>query len=129
MLFVKNDFLEWYERHKVKSSLISIPATAKLLGLQQQFTYQLVEAGLIGSSIKPGCSSRWILKQNISDFRDQYVLLSKLAKRVQVSSRTLLSYLASRQIYPVDQDWLDPLRQKVYERNRLVNVQLLAGYI
>jgi hypothetical protein len=129
MLFSKDDFLEWYERYKANSSLVSIPSTAKLLGLQQQFTYQLVEAGLIETSSNDGYSSRWVSQQGINDFRDKYVLLSKLAKKIQLNSRTLLNYLASREIYPIDQKWGQPLRQKVYERERLVDVQLLSGYI
>lgn len=129
MLFDRDDFLKWYEYYKAKKNLLSIPSTAKLLGVQQQFAYQLIENGLIETSLDSDGHSRWVSQEAISDFHNRYILLSKLAKKVQLSSRCLLSYLASREIYSVDREWEEPLRQKVYEREELANVQLLSEYV
>lgn len=129
MVFDKNDFMEWYECYKAEDELLSIPTTAKLLGLQQQFTYQLVDMGLIETQSKNSTSLRWVSKKQIDDFRERYVLLSKLAKQAQLNSRALMNHLAGRDIYPVDEQWETPLRQKVYERQNLTNVQLIADYL
>lgn len=129
MLFKKDEFSEWFERYKAKSKLLSIPATAKILGIHQQFTYQLVENGIIGVASKPNSQSRWILHEEIDEFRNKYTLLSKLAKKSHLSSRSLINYLASREIYPVDHVWENKLRQKLYERNDLAQIQILEGHI
>ena len=127
MLFNKNDFLEWFENYKARLSLISIPAAAKLLNIQQQFAYQLVKAGLLELSSSSEGSTRWLSQTNIDQFQQRYVLLSKLAKKTKQSSRSLISYLASFGIFPVDQDWEVPLRQKVYFKAQLSNVRILVG--
>jgi hypothetical protein len=125
----KKDFLEWYERRKKNDDLLSVPVTAKLLGIQQEFTYQLVDSGLIESSSKDDKTSKWISHQGLEEFRQQYVLLSKLAKQTQLNSRSLVRYLASREIYSVDHDWESKLRQKVYQREALSKVQILASFL
>lgn len=129
MLFDKSDFKEWYEGYKAGDGLLSIPVTARLLGLQQQFTYQLVDTGLIETQSKNGTSLKWVSQKGIDDFREKYVLLSKVAKRSQISSRALMNHLADREIYPVDEQWKVQLRQKVYERQNLANMQLIADHL
>ncbi|MFT2098388.1 TniQ family protein [Marinomonas sp. 2405UD66-6] len=129
MLFDKSDFKEWYEGYKAVDNLLSIPVTAKLLGLQQQFTYQLVDTGLIETQSKNGTTLKWVSQKGIDDFRERYVLLAKLAKRAQISSKALMKHLADREIYPIDEQWKVPLRQKVYERQYLANVQLIADHL
>lgn len=125
----KKDFLAWYEKRKKNGDLLSVPVTAKLLGIHQEFTYQLVDSGLIESSSKGDKTSKWISHQGLEEFRQQYVLLSKLAKQTQLNSRSLVRYLASREIYSVDHDWDNKLRQKVYQREGLRKVQILASFL
>lgn len=129
MLFKKSEFLEWFEHYKANSKLLSIPATAKILGIQQQFTYQMTTVGLIATTTKEGSSSKWISEENMNEFHANYILLSKLAKKVNWSSRALMNYLANREIYPVDKEWAFALRQKVYERKSLLCVEILIGCI
>jgi hypothetical protein len=40
-----------------------------------------------------------------------------------------MSYFASIGIYPLDQGWEKSLRQKVYEKEKLCGVQILAGTV
>ncbi|KZY97050.1 hypothetical protein A3746_31465 [Oleibacter sp. HI0075] len=129
MLFSQSEFLAWYEKKKFRSNVISIPVAAKIMKIQQEFAYQLVDAGLLELSSPSKGAARWLTHTNIEQFHQKYILLSKLAKETKRSSRTLMSYFASIGVYPVDQCWEKPLRQKVYDKKRLINVQILRGAI
>lgn len=129
MLFSQSEFLAWYEKKKFRSNVISIPVAAKIMKIQQEFAYQLVDAGLLELSSPSKGAARWLTHTNIEQFHQKYILLSKLAKETKRSSRTLMSYFASIGIYPVDQGWEKPLRQKVYSKELLSDVQILAGTI
>ena len=129
MLFSQSEFLAWYEKKKFRSNVISIPVAAKIMKIQQEFAYQLVDAGLLELSSPSKGAARWLTHTNIEQFHQKYILLSKLAKETKLSSRTLMSYFASIGIYPVDQGWEKPLRQKVYSKELLSDVQILAGTI
>jgi len=129
MLFSQSEFLAWYEKKKFRSSVISIPVAAKIMKIQQEFAYQLVEAGLLELSSPPKGTTRWLTPTNIEQFQQKYILLSKLAKGMKLSSRALMSYFASIGIYPVDQDWEKPLRQKVYKKENLSRALILEGNI
>lgn len=107
--------------------MISIPVAAKLMQIQQQFAYQLVKVGLLETSSALGGTTRWLSQINIEQFQQKYILLSKLSKNTGLSSRTLMSYLASIGVFPVDQGWERALRQKVYIKEQLSDVQILIG--
>lgn len=127
MLFSQSEFLTWYEKIKSSSNVISIPVAAKLMQIQQQFAYQLVKVGLLETSSALGGTTRWLSQINIEQFQQKYILLSKLSKNTGLSSRTLISYLASIGVFPVDQGWEIALRQKVYIKEQLSDVQILIG--
>lgn len=127
MLFSQSEFLTWYEKIKSSSNVISIPVAAKLMQIQQQFAYQLVKVGLLETSSALGGTTRWLSQINIEQFQQKYILLSKLSKNTGLSSRTLMSYLASIGVFPVDQGWEIALRQKVYIKEQLSDVQILIG--
>ena len=117
ILFDKPQFKNWLEHYKRKNALFSIPQLAKLLGLQQEFTYQLIDNHIIETTLNPNNSSRWVSQKNIDDFNDKYIVLSKLAKTSKVHSRTLMKRFSDNGIYPVDHEWVIRLRQKVYEKS------------
>lgn len=127
MLFSQSEFLTWYEKIKSSRNVISIPVAAKLMQIQQQFAYQLVKVGLLETSSALGGTTRWLSQINIEQFQQKYILLSKLSKNTGLSSRTLISYLASIGVFPVDQGWEIALRQKVYIKEQLSDVQILIG--
>lgn len=129
MMFSKSEFSNWYEKRKLEHNLISIPVAAKLMNIQQEFAYQLVRVGLLETSCASSGSTRWLSKISIDQFQQKYVLLSKLSKKTGKSSRALMSHLASCGIFPVDQEWEKPLRQKVYLKEYLFDVQILTRYL
>ena len=48
------------------------------------------------------------------EFHDNYIVLSKLTKESNKSSRKVIRDLAEREIFPVDELWKNKLRQKLY---------------
>lgn len=68
-----------------------------------------------------------ISEVNLEEFRARFVLVSKLPKAMGVGSRTLMDYLASRDIRPVDFYKEEKLRQKVYDRLELFNINLTVN--
>ncbi len=126
MLFTKAMFLEWYKRFKEDGSLLSIPSLAKVLGINQEFTYQLVNNGVIEATSTTGSDIKWISKKNLLDFTNNYILSSKLSKKIQMNPRKLVNLLASREVHPIDYEWDKKLRQKVYKKEILMNVDFLC---
>lgn len=129
MLFSKPEFLTWYEKKKLNSNIVSIPVAAKRMNIHQEFAYQLAEAGLLELSPSSEGTKRRHMQTDIEQFQQKYVLLSKLAKKAKLSSRTIMSYLERNGIYPVDQGWSKPLRQKVYSMELLLEVEIFAEYL
>lgn len=127
--FLRDDFLFWLEFNKKNEEFISVPLLAKVLGVQQQFAYELVNRGIISSSKCIDSKNACISHSQLSEFNNKYVVLSKLSKAVNINSRTLISYLASRATTPIDDDSEKPLRQKVYLKEQLRNICILSPYL
>lgn len=121
--FLKDDFIAWFEVKKNNEDLLSIPSIAKILGVNQQFVYELVNYGCIKTVSKDQIN--WVNKSSLDNFHNKYVILSKLSKASNLNSRTLISYLASRAIYPVDHYKDYKLRQKIYFKDHLINISIL----
>ena len=122
ILFDKTEFKEWLNLHKRESDLFSIPQLSKRLGLQQEFTYQLVDNCIIKTTLNPNNSSKWVSQKNIDEFHREYILLSKLAKITNIHSRTIMKILEGMNIFPIDNNWKISLRQKVYKKEHLINL-------
>lgn len=127
MMFSRKEFLLWYDLNKQKSEYLTIPRTAKLLGVNQEFTYQLINQGYLKYVTLAGNATRWVTQEQVDKFLNKYILLSKLAKKYLLNSRVLKSYLETREIYPIDYEKKFQLRQKVYEKKDLENIQILKG--
>ncbi|MCO7226635.1 TniQ family protein [Pleionea sp. CnH1-48] len=127
LIFEKDDFLNWYSIIRKRDKYMSIPETAKLLGISQEFTYQLVNNSILTVSRRG--NGRCIAESNLNKFKKEYVVLSKLAKECKIDSKTLIRYLSDNDISPVDQDWKKKMHQKVYRRRELKSVSILEGLI
>lgn len=125
----KDEFTSWYKTYKKDKSFISVPCLAKVLGLQQQFTYQLVDNGLIKYIVCGGNKNRYIDFRDLEEFNDKYCILSKLSKSMRLYSKDLIYYLKTKNVLPVDHNWDVPLRQKVYEKSNLIKLPFFSGVI
>ncbi|MBK8187868.1 MAG: hypothetical protein IPK77_11865 [Cellvibrio sp.] len=131
LVFSRVEFLAWIKRYKDKSSIdkMTVPSAAKLLQINQELTYQLVNHGYLKYLQSSDNQTRWITKKNLEDFENKYVFLSVISKRIGINSRTLISYLISRCVYPVDYEKDFQLRQKLYERKDLENILIFYGFL
>ena len=122
-----NELKKWIKK-KTKSEYFSIPEVAKLLNINQEFTYQLVNAGLLTYTVKENQKKKQIKQKDIDDFNKKYILLANLARMNQINSRKLMNTLGKKGIYPVDHLWEVKLRQKIYNYMQLMefNYKLLA---
>lgn len=84
----KPEVVEWIDSILPNPEYYSVPRVAKLLGLNQQFTYDLVHYGILESTQAKHYYE--ISDEHLTAFHLTYVLLSKLSKSAGVSSRTLI---------------------------------------
>lgn len=131
MIFSRVEFLAWLETYRSRSSgdKMTVSVAAKLLGINQEFAYQLINHGYLDFVLTNGSSTKWITQNNIDVFSDRYILLSRLAKKSSLSSRVIKSYLETREVYSLDYEEKFQLRQKLYEKKDLKNIQIFHGLI
>ncbi|MBS97895.1 MAG: hypothetical protein CMI01_04385 [Oceanospirillaceae bacterium] len=112
-------FEDWYRERFSDSKLFSITEAAKRMGIHQEFAYQLANTGLLETHSSNHSSGQLVSQHSIDKFCSEYVLLRDLAREAGKSSSSVMSDLASRGILPVDADWDQQLRQKVYLASNL----------
>jgi hypothetical protein len=105
--------------------VMTVPLLAQELRINEEFTYQLVNLGLIECQTDQSVHARVIAYQQLADFKEHYVLLSKLSKCLGLNSRDLINYFAAKGVYPVDHDRPQRLRQKVYVRSKIQHFGLV----
>ncbi len=112
--FDGQQFEDWYRVRFSDSEHFSITEAAKRMGIHQEFAYQLVNAGLLETDHNDTQLGCLVSQHSIDKFCSEYVLLRDLAREAGRSSASVMNDLASRGIQPVDANWDQQLRQKVY---------------
>lgn len=117
----------WY-KEKTKydtSGYFTQQSLRKHFQVSSDFIPQLVRSGLISKYSKnvAGCRSLISIEQ-VSQFKERYVLLSKLSLCSFIPSVSLMKKLSACGVYPVDYDWIeaDKFIQKIYYRHELLAV-------
>lgn len=105
----------------------TIPQLAKILNINQQLTYQLVNVGLIEYIEDKITKKRLIKEEAISSFKEKYIFLAKISKTIEISSKTLIDYLAFRKVFPIDHLWQIKLRYKIYNKAHLEGITLFRS--
>jgi len=126
LVFDSRQFEDWYRERSSDSELFSIIEAAKRMGIHQEFAYQLATAGFLETDHSDTQLGRLVSQHSIDKFCSEYVLLRDLARDAGRSSASVMNDLASRGIQPVDADWDQQLRQKVYLAGSLSG--LLRGF-
>lgn len=104
------------------SNWLSIPETAKALGVKQQVAYWLVRNQLLVAEKlvgKKGIGFR-IHRKEIERFRQRYVFGTEIAAAIGRSSRKARLLLEAQGIQPVITDGVEPCRQLLYARSELL---------
>jgi len=104
---------------------LSVPMVARLFGINDEFTYELVNRGLLLSDKEKPLTIR---QYHLIDFQKRFVILSKLAKVVGVSSRTLIFYVKAREVYAIDSN-MGKLRQRLYWRRELIVLPFVRDFL
>lgn len=120
------EVVDWIESKLTDVDFYSIPQIAKLLVINQQFAYELINTGVLESEIDKLTGIHRIKEEHLAAFHAKYILLSKLSKSIELSSRSLIECLASKAIYPIDKEWSRKLRQKVYLREDIISIHWIA---
>lgn len=128
MYFTKESVVTWLQLRLNDPENLTIPTAAKILKINQEFTYQLVNRGLLKTQLAND-GSRRISLSSISAFQKNYAILAKLASSIEVGSRSLQDYLTSRGIRPIDYKWKTSLRQKIYKKSCLPNIEIFKGIV
>lgn len=124
----KAEFCRWLNQLRPQVAASTITKAAKLLRINEEFAYQLVNRGYLNHQLDSRNAKR-ICPDHISQFRQEYVILSKLSESSGLSSATLVEMLASLEIVPVDHDMADKLRQKLYRRADVLKANALSRYV
>jgi hypothetical protein len=109
----REEFIRWLKRQSSAPDYLSVTEASKLLGVNEEFTYQLVNRGYLHHKIDSR-NAKMIFPDHIKRFKQEYVILSKLSETTGISSAKLVERLELREIFPVDHNDVDKLRQKLY---------------
>lgn len=109
--------------------VLTVPALAKELKINEEFAYQLVNLGLLACQTDPSRHARVIAHEQLDDFKQHFVLLSKLSKCLGLNSRDLMRYFAAKGVYPVGHNRPRQLRQKVYIREQIWHLGLVTNCV
>lgn len=104
------------------SNWLSIPDTAKVLGVKQQVAYWLVRNQLLTAeklARKKGVGFR-IHREKIERFRQRYIFGTEIAAALSRSSRKVRLLLEAQGIRPVILDGVEPCRQLLYPRSEML---------
>lgn len=122
----KRELNEWIqEATNNHNKDITIPQLAKILNINQQLAYQLVNNGLIDFFIDKQSKKRLITEEALNSFNVKYIFLSQITKAIGINSRVLVEYFAYKNVFPVDHLWLNKLRKKVYYKVELRDISLV----
>lgn len=119
LLLSRKEFIAWYERYKCNTPLMTVVQVAKLLEINQEFTYQLINFNLLEHQTFGELTTKWISEENIKNFNEKFILLSKFKRDNGLRSNKIIAYLKEQNIFPVDHGSAPQLRQKVYIRAQM----------
>jgi hypothetical protein len=114
----EHQFKTWLTNNKITAGQLSVPEVAKIMKLNQQFTYQLVKSGLLQSK-KVNNNRIIITHKNIDYFNAEYYLLARLAKSLSMGSKMVMKQLEILSIFPVEPSDGETLRQVVYRKKEV----------
>jgi hypothetical protein len=124
----KNEFYQWLDQLRPKVDAMSVTEAAKILGVNDEFGYQLVNRGYLSHKVDSR-KAKIIFPDHIKQFKQEYVILSKLSKESGFSSDRIIEILDDSEIFPVDHNDSQKLRQKLYARADILKTSLLYRYV
>lgn len=111
----KREFCYWLSQLQPKTDSITITEAAKVLGINEEFAYQLVNRGYLQHKLDSR-NAKMIFPDHVNRFRQEFVILSTLSEKSKYSSSRIIEILDGDDIYPVDHNQPEKLRQRLYAR-------------
>jgi len=124
----KGEFMRWINSLRPVPDYISVTEASKLLEVNEEFAYQLVNRDYLNHKIDSR-NAKVILPDHIRQFKQEYVILAKLSEVSGISSSSLVEMLEPLEIFPVDHTESDKLRQKLYTRTDILKTGVLFRYV
>lgn len=126
----KDAFQNWYLDKFTDDKYLSISKVAHKLGINQEFAYQLVNYDFLKTSTdSKNIKIRKVSLTQLEDFKQEYVLLSKLSLVLEQSSTHVSACLRYLNVYPIDHEMEIKLRQKVYKRQSIAKLPQYSSLI
>ncbi|EGW23121.1 TniQ family protein [Methylobacter tundripaludum] len=122
------EFMRWLNNLRPTPEYVSVTEASKLLGVNEEFTYQLVNRGYLHHKIDSR-NAKVIFPDHIRRFKQEYVILSKLSEESEISSAKIVEILEPLEIFPVDHNNSYKLRQKLYTRADILKTSLLYRFV
>jgi TniQ len=123
----KEEFMSWLNNLRPAPDYLSITEAAKVLQVNEEFAYQLVNRGFVHHKIDSR-NAKVIFPDHIRRFNQEYVILAKLSEKSRKSSSFIIEMLESFDIFPVDHNDADKLRQKLYSRADILKTKWFYHY-
>ncbi len=120
----REEFLAWLNKLCPNLEVWSVTEAAKLLGVNEEFGYQLVNRGYLQYELDSR-RGKVIHPEHIKQFHQDYVILAKFLKELEIGADKVIEILKSFDVFPVDHDHSEKLRQKLYRRADLLKTNLL----
>lgn len=124
----KREFCKWLRQLQPKPDAMTITEAAEVLGINEEFAYQLVNRGYLQHKLDSR-DAKMIFPDHIRRFRQEFVILSKLSEKSDYSSRYIINLLEHSDIYPVDHNDPEKLRQRLYARADVLLSNDLFRYV
>ena len=122
------EFMRWLNNLRSAPEYMSVIEASKLLGVNEEFAYQLVNRGYLHHKIDSR-NAKVIFPDHIRQFKQDYVILSKLSEESEISSAKIVEILEPLEIFPVDHNNSYKLRQKLYTRADILKTSLLYRFV
>jgi TniQ len=120
----KNEFEQWLNCLRPTPDYMSVTDAAKLLEINEEFAYQLVNRGFLHHKTDSR-NAKVIFPDHMRSFNQEYVILAKLSEKAHRSSVSIIEMLESYEIYPVDNNETYKLRQRLYYRADILKINWL----
>lgn len=120
----REEFMAWLNKLCPNPEVWSVTEASKLLGVNEEFGYQLVNRGYLQHELDSR-RGKVIHPEHITQFHQEYVILAKFLKEFEIGADKVIDILKSFDVFPVDHDHSEKLRQKLYRRADFFKTNLL----
>lgn len=98
---------------------LTVPQTAKLLGIKEQVAYDIVNKHFMHSESvhrQPRGGLR-VHRRQVERFKEEYIFSTEIAQRLGISPRKSAAVMAGYYVHPISGPSIDGARQVLYLRN------------